>query len=61
MSMFEGMRFVSFGVPSLVEPPSDLPDANNLLMFDVDSKKNEIFEAARERIKSKAQYTKSVS
>jgi len=46
-------------VPPLVEPPSHLPDAKNLLTFDVDGKKNEIFDAARERIKSKAQYTRS--
>ena len=42
-------------IPRLIEPPSDLPDAKMLLVFDVDSKKSEIFEAARDRIKSKAQ------
>lgn len=47
------------GPPPLVKAPSHLPDPDKLLKFDVDKKKHEIFEAARERIKSKAQYTKS--
>ena len=47
--------------PPLVVPPSHLPDPAALLRFDVDEKKNEIFEAAREQIRNKAQYTKRVS
>ena len=50
-----------WAMPPLVVPPSHLPDPAGLLRFDVDEKKNEIFEAAREKIRSKAQYTKNVS
>jgi hypothetical protein len=47
-------------LPSSCHPPH-LPDPAGLLQFDVDEKKNEIFESAREKIRSKAQYTKNVS
>ena len=50
-----------WGIPPLVKPPSRLPQADSLLEFDVNQKKNDIFEAVRERVRSKAQYTKSVS
>lgn len=52
---------LEWGVPPLVVPPSHLPDPAGLLHFDVDLKKSEIFEAVREKIRSKAQYTKNVS
>ncbi len=60
MSMFAGMR-IEFARPPVAEVPSDLPAPESLLVFDIHEKKNQVFEAARERIKSKAQYTKSVS
>jgi hypothetical protein len=43
--------------PPLVIPPSHLPYPAALLQFDIDEKKNEIFEAAREQIRNKAQYS----
>jgi hypothetical protein len=52
---------LEWGIPPLVVPPSHLPDPVGLLRFDVDKIKNEIFETAREKIRSKAQYTKNVS
>lgn len=61
MSTFGGMRLYMPPPPPLITPPSNLPDPKNLLQFDVNEKKHEIFEAARERIRNKAQYTKSVS
>jgi hypothetical protein len=43
----------------LVTPPSHLPDPEPLFAFDMSEKKQEIFRDARERIRSKAQYTRS--
>lgn len=54
-------RIHSFGVPAFKEPPEHLPNAvsNGLLAFDVDEKKREIFNQARQAIKTSAQYTKN--
>jgi len=49
----------SVAIRAPVGPPSHLPDPERILNFDVEKKKHDIFEIARERIKSKAQYTKS--
>ena len=56
--MFTGLSFVDYlppKVPAKVTPPDHLPDPDSLLEFDVDEIKKEIFEAVRERVKSKAQ------
>ncbi len=42
-------------IPEKVTPPDHLPDSESLLEFDIDQKKSEIFEAVRERVRSKAQ------
>lgn len=46
-----------FGValPQKATTPDHLPDSESLLEFDIDRKKSEIFEAVRERVRSKAQ------
>jgi len=42
-------------IPEKVTIPDHLPDSESLLEFDIDRKKSEIFEAVRERVRSKAQ------
>jgi hypothetical protein len=56
-----GFVFLPPVIPPLIDPPSHLPDASQLLKFDVDKVKQEIFESVRERVRVKAQYTNSAS
>ena len=46
-----------FGIalPKKAETPDHLPDSESLLEFDIARTKSEIFEAVRERVRSKAQ------
>lgn len=42
-----------------ISPPPELPDADPLLKFDMSEKKQEIFEDVRDRVSSKAQFTRT--
>lgn len=42
-----------------ISPPPELPDADPLLKFDLLEKKQEIFEDVRDRVSSKAQFTRT--